>query len=143
MTFKEQVSAKTGSWSPEELDSAYWPFKNKEDLDRYKVKRSIFEENVLAKIDNEETLSEDEIKELASGGYQADLIEGEERRFHVDMTTIVELKGRFFRVPWNRGLTENHDDMYFEALPIEVVKTEREKLIKIVEWTPKGELPND
>lgn len=99
-----------------------------------------FEEKVLAKIDSGEELTVEEIQELV---YEYSIFEqeGERQRWYVGVTTIAELGGRCFRINWDRGLTEAQPDRFpirEPREPEEVTKVETEKLVKVVEWVPKG-----
>ena len=49
------------------------------------------------------------------------------------MTTIVQVADRFFKIDWERGLTECQEDEYWDQ-PVEVTPHEYEKTITVREW---------
>ena len=77
-----------------------------------------FEEELLAKIDNKEKLSESEISDLA---YYCtfDKEEGELRRWSRTITSYVKLNERFFKIEWEEGLTEQQENEFYNQ-PVEV-----------------------
>lgn len=99
------------------------------------------EEILVAKIDAGEELSESEVEDLVMFcDHYADE-EGDDRRWTREVTTYIRTEaGRFFRICWERGLTESQEDFYLEQ-PVEVCLHEREKVIRVVErtWTEVGD----
>ena len=77
-----------------------------------------FEEELLAKIDNKEKLSESEISDLA---YYCtfDKEEDELRRWSRTITSYVKLNERFFKIEWEEGLTEQQENEFYNQ-PVEV-----------------------
>jgi len=91
-----------------------------------------FEEIMLNKIDNNEELTEKELKILALE-YDVDQEEGDEGRWERYMTSIAKLGDRYFAVNWSRGLTEYQENSFYEQ-PYEVEKKTYEKTITVTEW---------
>lgn len=92
-----------------------------------------FDELMVRKIDNEERLTEYEVKRLVNEYPEADRTDGENRRWSRTVTSIIELCGRFFSVDWEEGLTESQENSYSNQ-PYEVEKCTYEKTIKVTEW---------
>lgn len=105
--------------------------REQQELDYYNTH---FEEIVINKIDNNELLSERELRELVSE-FSVDSECGDNRRWTRTVTTIVELCGRFFSIDWEEGLTECQENE-FNSQPIEVYKNTYEKTITVTEWRP-------
>jgi hypothetical protein len=105
--------------------------KLKEEQDR-KYYWEHFDEIMLRKIDSGEKLTERELQTLV-GDFEVDTEYGHNRRWTRGVTTIVELKGRFFSVDWEEGLTESQENEYYNQ-PYEVVKHTYEKTITVTEW---------
>ena len=51
------------------------------------------------------------------------------------MSTVFEVKGRFFNIDWERGLTECQENEFYEQ-PYEVVGECHEKTIVVTNWIP-------
>lgn len=49
------------------------------------------------------------------------------------MTTIVQVADRYFKINWERGLTEYQENSYYNQ-PKEVVPHEYEKTITVRDW---------
>ena len=78
---------------------------------------------------------------LLAYAYDQEIEEGDNRRWSRPMTSITEVKGRYFKICWEEGLTEYQEDSCYEQ-PIEVEKVEYDKIIPehtahIVEWVDK------
>lgn len=69
-----------------------------------------FIKQCLSKIDNNEKLSEREIRDLLEYKIMKD--EGEDRRWSKSVRTLVQLENRYFIIDWESGLTEYQDDSY-------------------------------
>ena len=93
----------------------------------------------LEKIDSGHKFSEQEIKEIAQGepedSEEIEEIEGSQHRWQQEITTILEVDGRFFSLKWMRGLTESQESDYYNQ-PREVAKHIYEKTITVTEWKP-------
>lgn len=94
------------------------------------------EKDLVKKIDTGEELTEKELKYLVWDCNIVDQQEGPDRRWYRSVETVVEIDGRFFLIPWDRGLTEIQENEFWEQ-PFEVEKYEYEKTIKVVEWIRK------
>lgn len=94
-----------------------------------------FDEIMLQKIDRKEALTEKELRELVFGN-EVETENGDNRRWSRTNTTIIELKGRFFSIDWEQGLTE-YQENEFNNQPIEVEKKTYPKTIMVTEWVVK------
>ena len=92
-------------------------------------------EDFLEAYDGGYEFSEEEIKRLVWGdnGFskEVDQEEGESGRWHQYMTTIIEIKARYFAVYWSAGLTEYQEHIYDG--PVQEVKPVK-KMVEITEW---------
>lgn len=61
--------------------------------------------------------------------------EGSEGRWTRGMSTVFEVKGRFFIIDWERGLTELQENEFYKQ-PYEVVGECHEKTIVVTNWIP-------
>jgi hypothetical protein len=50
--------------------------------------------------------------ELAVNEYEVDRFEGDDRRWSRTVTTIVDLDGHYYAIPWEQGLTEYQESEY-------------------------------
>lgn len=96
---------------------------------------SEFEKKLLAKIDSEENLTENELKTLVYE-YEVESEYGDNERWTRPVDTISTLGGRFFKTFWHEGLTEYQEDEFYDQ-PVEVEKKEYDKTIHVVEWVTK------
>jgi len=92
--------------------------------------------DLVKKIDAGEELTEQEMKFLIWGCNRVDEQRGSPRRWLQTVETVVEIDGRYFKIPWDRGLTELQEDEFWWQ-PFEVEKREYEKTVKVVEWIRK------
>ena len=99
------------------------------------VKMSRFEDDVLEGIDNGDIFGEDDLNKIIDE-FEIHRDDGENNRWTRNVTSIVEICGRFFSINWQEGLTENQMNSYYYQ-PVEVEKHEYEKTIKVVEWIEK------
>ncbi len=60
-------------------------------------------------------------------------IKGNEHRWQREMTTVVEIGGRYFAVDWMRGLTECQENEY-DGVPYEVRKEQHEQTVIVTNW---------
>lgn len=82
---------------------------------------------------------------LLAYAYDQEIEEGDNRRWSRSMTSITEVKGRYFKIHWEEGLTEHQEDSCYEQ-PTEVEKVEYDKIVPehtvhIVEWIDKPANP--
>ena len=96
-----------------------------------------FDEIMVQKIDNNEKLTEDELKALVWEYNNVARIEGENRRWSRTVRSVIKLCGRYFEIMWEQGLTENQEDQFFEQ-PYEVEQDTYKKVIEIHNWVKKG-----
>ena len=101
--------------------------------DEKKYYEEHFEEIMVQKIENDEKLTESEIEECIWDYPRIELIEGDSGRWTQYMESIIELCGRTFCFPWEKGLTEYQENGFYYQ-PYEVEKHEYEKTITITEW---------
>lgn len=97
-----------------------------------------FDEIMVQKIDNNEELTTNEIRDLVCEGNIIEEIPGENRRWTRTVKSIIELEGRYFLIAWEQGLTENQPNEYYNQ-PYEVVCGEYKKVVDVKKWIPKGE----
>lgn len=90
-----------------------------------------WEERMLKKINSGEELNESEISGLATELAVVYEEEGEARRWSKSMLSVVELMGELFAVEWEKGLTENQEDSFYEQ-PYPVELETEEKIIKTI-----------
>lgn len=96
-----------------------------------------FDEIMVQKIESHEDLTEKEIRTLVFECNEVERCEGENRRWSRTVSSIIELCGRFFKVIWEQGLTENQDDSFYEQ-PYEVELDSYKKVIEVHNWIKKG-----
>ena len=128
-TEKERTLAKIKEKEEQEKAKALEEQKKKEEKENYV---NNFEEIIVNKIDNKENLTEDELSDIVNC-YEVSTEYGENRRWSRTVTTIVSLKGRYFKVVWDEGLTESQEDSFYTQ-PYEVEKHTYEKTIIVTEW---------
>ena len=98
-----------------------------------------YEQQALDKIDEGKELDEKFLRDLAHGDYGkiVEQQDGEDRRWQRSVYTVVRLKDRYFSLCWEQGLTENHEDEFFEqpseVFPKTVVVPSRIR----TQWVPK------
>lgn len=97
-----------------------------------------FDEIMLKKIDNNEKLTSEELRDLVCEGNVIKEIPGENRRWTRTVESIIELEGRYFLISWEQGLTENQPNEYYNQ-PYEVVCDEYKKVVDVKHWIPKGD----
>lgn len=93
----------------------------------------------LAKIDCGYDFSKDELEELFYD-FDGEVIleeKGDNRRWFYTQTNIVKVGNRFFAISADIGLTENHENEFYEQ-PFEVEVKTIEKLVTEITWTKKG-----
>lgn len=91
------------------------------------------EKEFLERYDSGGEFTETEIKGLVDRGNFVDEIEGDDHRWDREITTIIEVDGRYFAIDWRRGLTE-YQGNWFDNQPREVTKTTR--MVEVTEWIP-------
>lgn len=96
-----------------------------------------FDEIMVQKIESHEDLTEKEIRTLVFECNEVERCEGENRRWSRTVSSIIELCGRFFKVIWEQGLTENQDDQFLEQ-PYEVEHDTYKKVVEVHNWFRKG-----
>lgn len=92
-----------------------------------------YEKEFLDKYDSGAKFTEQEIRDAIWDFHQVEEIEHGHRRWTESMTTIVQVADRFFKIDWERGLTECQDDEYWDQ-PVEVTPHEYEKTITVRDW---------
>lgn len=91
---------------------------------------------IQEKVLNGEELTEEELRCLSSGvaGHLIEEIEGDDHRWQREVSIVFEIQGRYFRLDYMKGLTENQEDDFYEQ-PYEVIK--KEKTIVVNYWVKK------
>ena len=92
----------------------------------------------LQKYDNGQKFSEEELSDMLWSFNIVDRIVGEDHRWQREMTTVFDISGRFFKLDWMKGLTENQESDFWKQ-PQEVRKHTCEKTIVVTEWVPVNE----
>jgi hypothetical protein len=77
--------------------------------------------------------TEEEVKELIYG-WDVETITGEDRRWSRIDTVIVELDNKFYKLWYDRGLTESQEDTFEAQEADEVVQVEETVVVK--KWVP-------
>lgn len=139
---KEYINPET--FTHEALDRNI--YKLEEDYSSDKVKRFVFveinpappvdeEQLYLDKIKNKVELNEDELAMLAYGeiGYIEDESSSGEGRWSKYVQTIVKLKDEYVAINWNKGLTEQQENSFFDQ-PYIVKKKVEIVTIEQVSW---------
>lgn len=93
-----------------------------------------FDDEVLRKIDAGEALTEKEIRTLVLCGYAVEEIEHSVGRWERQVSSIVEIKGRYFSIDWSEGLTEIQENSFDDFYPEEVESYEETVVVK--KWRP-------
>ena len=97
--------------------------------------RKAIADRLVAKFDSGEALTPAELEDMTCYLTVVDEWEGEEKRWTRDMSTIVESPdGRYFRIDWERGLTEVQEPFVYEKQPIEVHRQLEERTVIITTW---------
>jgi monoamine oxidase len=101
------------------------------------LKDTEFEQWSLEAIENNTELSENDIRDMLDAFEIEDYREyGENRRWLRTVSSILKIKGRYFQVNWQQGLTETQYNSYMDR-PFEVIKHEYQKTITVTEWIEK------
>lgn len=93
-----------------------------------------FDDEVLRKIDVGEALTEKEIRTLVLCGYAVEEIEHSVGRWERQVSSIVEIKDRYFSINWSEGLTEIQENSFDDFYPEEVESYEETVVVK--KWRP-------
>lgn len=93
-----------------------------------------FDDEVLRKIDAGEALTEKEIRTLVLCGYAVEEIEHSVWRWERQVSSIVEIKNRYFSIDWSEGLTEIQENSFNDFYPEEVESYEETVVVK--KWRP-------
>ena len=93
-----------------------------------------FDDEVLRKIDAGEALTEKEIRTLVLCGYAVEEIEHSVGRWERQVSSIVEIKNRYFSIDWSEGLTEIQENSFNDFYPEEVESYEETVVVK--KWRP-------
>ena len=101
-----------------------------EDVDEYT--RKVYYENkytegelIKMKLDKGENLDENEVRDLMNWYPVIYEEEGEDRRWSRSVLSVVDVDGVKYAVDWDKGLTENQENGYYEQ-PYKVELTEEE-----------------
>ena len=130
-TIKEKVLEQIKQDAIKEQEKIEADRKAKEEKEFYNAH---FDEIIVSKIDNDEELTETELKRVVYEGDEISIVNGDNRRWSRTNTSIIKIRNRFFSIDWEEGLTEGQDNQFF-CQPIEVVKEEYEKTIIVTRWT--------
>lgn len=78
----------------------------------------------------EQNFTEEELELLATEYDKFDFIKGEDRRWLVGCTTILNIEDKYFSISWDQGLTEGHENEY-DCQPKQVNLTKETKTITV------------
>ena len=92
-----------------------------------------YEVEMLAKIDSDKDLTENDLKNLIFEYEEVDKEEGENRRWVRAITSIIKIGERFFSLAWEQGLTECQENEFYYQ-PVEVKADTYEKTIVVTKW---------
>jgi len=96
-----------------------------------------FEEIILKKIENKEKLTANDVEWLVNDdNFYIETVVIDEYRWTELVKTIIKLGDKYYRVYWQRALTENQENFFEHQLAIEVEK----RAIETYTWVEiKGE----
>ena len=80
----------------------------------------------IRRYDNKEKIDERNLLEYAYGGVE--IYTGENRRWSQAIESVVDIAGRYFKIKYERGLTESQENECYNQ-PVEVVKKEWDEVI--------------
>lgn len=83
-------------------------------------------EEFIRRIDAKEKIDERNLLEYAYGGVE--IYTGENRRWSQTIESVIEVAGRYFKIKYERGLTESQENECYNQ-PVEVVKKEWDEVI--------------
>lgn len=92
-----------------------------------------YEKEFLDKYDSGAKFTEQEIRDAIWDFKQVEEDEGYNHRWTQDITTVIQVEDRYFRIDWQRGLTECQENEYWNQ-PVEVTPHAYEKTITVREW---------
>ena len=95
--------------------------------------RTMTEEELFNKIKSGQELTESELGYLLDYELTSERDEYDERRWVMGTYSIVELKGEYFGLNWDRALTEMQEH-YFYDQPKKVVRKEEVVTKTVVTW---------
>ena len=78
-------------------------------------------------------ITEEQVYELV-WEHEIESIRGESRRWSRTVSTTVEHEGKYYRLVWEEGLTEMHENEYDAQDAYEVKKITRTVTKEITEW---------
>lgn len=105
-----------------------------EETEESEEQEDSFDDEVLRKIDAGEALTEKEIRTLVLCGYAVEEIEHSVGRWERQVSSIVEIKDRYFSIDWSEGLTEIQENSFDDFYPEEVESYEETVVVK--KWRP-------
>lgn len=112
--------------------------KEQEELEKEKRQQEYYEthfvEIMIDKIEKRQLLTEQELERLVED-YTETEEEGDIGRWTQSMVSYCLLNGRYFAIPWERGLTELQPNE-FDEQPYEVQKVETTQTMTVIVWTP-------
>jgi len=85
------------------------------------------DELILRVYNGDQDFTENELNDLVTEyeDITVDTIEGGDRRWSRNMETILIIEGKYFSIQWEKGLTENQENEFYDQ-PIEVSLHEEE-----------------
>lgn len=116
--------------------------KKKEEDEAKKYSFEHFDKLMVQKIDNNEELTESELRKLVFECEEVDKSYGENKRWSRTVTSIIKLGNRYFAVVWEEGLTESQENEFYNQ-PYEVELDSYKKIIEVKNWYKKGDKKPD
>jgi hypothetical protein len=90
-----------------------------------------YEKGLYEQLVKGEKLTESELIDFLE--FEVDIIEGGDRRWYRSITTISKIGDKFFAMEWDKGLTENQEDEFYNQ-PYEVELEEAVVTKTIKKW---------
>ena len=87
---------------------------------------------ILTKIKNGEILNSEEVQKLIYSDTHIDEVHLDSGRWTEHLQAIYEIKGRYYAVYWERGLTECQDNEFYSQVAEEVIPID--EVVTIRKW---------
>lgn len=104
--------------------------------DDYLAESILFWMEFLNRYDAGDHFSSEELEEMIFDCDKVEEHRGDCHRWTQSVTTIFKVEDRYFRIYWQRGLTEYQENEYYNQ-PEEVVLHEYEKVVHVKEWVSR------
>ena len=89
------------------------------------IDKYTWKERIIKRLKEGDELSEPEIREVLWSFDRVYEEEGEDRRWSKTMLTVVNIDGELYAIEWEKGLTENQENSFWEQpYPVELKEEE-------------------